>query len=137
MTESYHQCKKRTNSKKQSIKIFIGGDSEMYILNSFDTLGAFTLLRPIYISILVVSLLLLFILLIPKLKNEMINGFTVLSLSAISIFVSSQLLYKSGIIIDEVGLSGDPVSFYIFLAITGIGIINLIIYFSTLGKSNK
>ncbi|MCM3257309.1 hypothetical protein JNUCC32_12480 [Paenibacillus sp. JNUCC32] len=109
----------------------------MYTHKSFETLGTFTLLRPIFISILVVSLLLFFILIIPKLKNKMINGFTVLSLSVISIFVSGQLLYNSGIIVDEIGLSGDPVSFYIFLAITGIWIINLIIYFSTQGKSNK
>jgi len=67
----------------------------------------------------------------------MINGFTVLSMSAISILVSGQLLYYSGIIVDEIGLGGDPVSFFLFLAITGIGIINLIIYFSTQGKSNK
>ncbi|MEF7438294.1 hypothetical protein V4V36_13490 [Paenibacillus lautus] len=109
----------------------------MYTHKSFETLGTFTLLRPIFISSLVVSLLLFFILIIPKLKNKMINGFTVLSLSVISIFVSGQLLYNSGIIVDEIGLSGDPVSFYIFLAITGIWIINLIIYFSTQGKSNK
>ncbi|OOC62646.1 hypothetical protein [Paenibacillus ihbetae] len=109
----------------------------MYTYKSFETIGAFTLLRPIFISILVVSLLLFFIMIFPKLKNKMVNGFTVLSLSAMSIFVSGQLLYNSGIIVDEIGLSGDPVSFYIFLAITGIGIINLIIYFSTQGKSNK
>ncbi len=109
----------------------------MYTEKSFETLGAFTLLRPIFITILVISLLLFFIIIIPKLKNEMINGFTVLSLSAISILVSGQLLYYSGIVVDEIGLGGDPVSFFIFLAITGIGIINLIIYSSTQGKSNK
>lgn len=109
----------------------------MYTYKSFETIGAFTLLRPIFISILIVSLLLFFIMITPKLKNKMINGFTVLSLSAILIFVSGLLLYNSGIIVDEIGLSGDPLSFYIFLAITGIGIINLIIYFSTQRKSNK
>lgn len=57
--------------------------------------------------------------------------------SFFSILVSGQLLYYEGIIADETGLSGDSVSFFIFLAITGIGIINCIIYFSTQRKLNK
>lgn len=109
----------------------------MYTEKSFETLGAFTLLRPVFIIILVISLALFIILVIPKLKNDLINGFTVLSLSAFSILVSGQLLYYEGIIADETGLSGDAISSYIFLAITGIGIINSIVYFATQRKSNK
>lgn len=103
---------------------------ELYTYESFETLGVFTLLRPTFITILAVSLLLFFIIIIPKLKNKMINRFTVLSLSAISILVSAQLLFYEGIIVDEIGLGGDPVSFYLFLAITCMGIINLSLYFS-------
>ena len=110
---------------------------EMYTYESFETLGVFTLLRPIFITILVVSLLLFFVIIIPKFKNKVINGFTVLVLSVISILVSGQLLFYHGIIVDEIGLGGDPVSFYIFLAIVGIGILNLIIYFSRRGRINK
>lgn len=79
----------------------------MYTYNSFESLGVFTLLRPIFITILVVSLLLLCIIIIPKLKNKMINGFSVLSLTSISILVSGQLLFYSGIIVDEIGLGGE------------------------------
>ena len=102
---------------------------EMYTYESFETLGAFTLLRPIFITFLVVSLLLFFVIIIPKFKNKVINGITVIGLTGISILVSGQLLFYHGIIVDELGLGGDPVSFYIFLAIVGIGIVNLIIYF--------
>lgn len=109
----------------------------MYTHKSIETIGTLTMLIPIFISFLVASLILFFIMIILKQKNKMINGFTVLSLSAISILVSGQLLYSSGIIVDEIGLNGDPALFYSFLAITGMGIINPIIYFSTHGKSNK
>lgn len=109
----------------------------MYTEKTFETLGAFTLLRPIFFTILVATLLLLLVVIIPYLKNRMINGLTVFSMTIISILVSGQLLYYSGIIVDEIGLGGDRVSTYLFLAITGIGIINLIIYFSTQGKSNN
>ena len=102
---------------------------EMYTYESFEALGAFTLLRPIFITFLVVSLLLFFAIIIPKFKNKVINGITVIGLTGISILVSGQLLFYHGIIVDELGLGGDPVSFYIFLAIVGIGIVNLIIYF--------
>lgn len=109
----------------------------MYTDSMFENLGHFTLFRPVFISILVGSLLLSLILIIPKLKNKLINGFTVISLSVLSILVSGQLLYNSGIIVDEIGLRGDPVTFYIFIAITGMGILNPIIYFSARGKTTN
>lgn len=109
----------------------------MYTEKSFETLGAFTLLRPVFSTILIATLLLFLIIVIPKLKNKMINGFTVVSMTAISALVSGQLLYYSGIIVDEIGLGGDPVSFYLFLAITGTGFINLVIYFSTHGNIRR
>ncbi|MBM7587490.1 hypothetical protein JOC86_004063 [Bacillus pakistanensis] len=58
-----------------------------------------------------------------------ISGIQVLSLSIISILVSAQVLFYSGIIVDEVGLGGDAVSTYLFLAIVGFSILNPIIYF--------
>ncbi|MDE5416178.1 hypothetical protein [Alkalihalobacterium chitinilyticum] len=109
----------------------------MYTYDSFETLGVFTLLRPMYITVLVMSLLLFFIIIIPKFYTRWLNGFAIISLTSVLIFVSCQLLYYSGIIVDEIGLGGDPVSFYLFLAITIMGAINIIIYFLKCGKSTK
>ncbi|MFV8830360.1 hypothetical protein [Alkalihalobacterium sp. APHAB7] len=102
----------------------------MYTYDSFETLGVFTLLRPIYITVLVMSLLLFFIIIIPKLNTRWLNVFAIISLTVLFILFSGLLLYFSGIIVGEIGLGGDAVSFDLFLAILVIGIINLVIYFS-------
>ncbi|MCP3738133.1 hypothetical protein [Rossellomorea sp. BNER] len=101
----------------------------MYTYESFETLGAFTLLRPIFITFLIVSLILFLIVILPRTKNKRINGFTVTSLSIISILISAQVLFYDGVIVDELNLGGDAVSFYMFLAIVVFSILNPIIYF--------
>jgi hypothetical protein len=101
----------------------------MYTYESFETLGAFTLLRPTLITILIVSLLLFIKVIFPKEKIKIINGFTIVSISIISIFISAQVLFYIGIIADEINLGGDPVSFNMFLIILGLSCINSIIYF--------
>jgi uncharacterized Tic20 family protein len=73
--------------------------------------------------------MLFLIVLFPKAKNKLINGFTITSISVISILVSAQLLFFHGIIVDEINLAGDPVSFTMFLVIVGLSILNFIIYF--------
>lgn len=109
----------------------------MYTYNSFETLGAFTLLRSIYITVLVMSLLLFFIIIIPKLNTRWLNGFTIISLTSVFILISGLLFYYSGIIVDEIGLGGDPLEFILFLAITVIGIVNIILYFLKCENSTK
>lgn len=107
----------------------------IYTYNSFESLGVFTLHRPVFITLLILSIL-FFIITSPRFRKYM-NEFTVLTLTVASIVVSGQLLYFDGIIVDEVGLGGDPVSLILFLTIAGIGIINLIVYFSTKEKSDN
>ena len=109
----------------------------MYTYESFETLGSFTLLRPIFVTFLIVSLILLVIIILPRTKNKIINGFTVACISILSILVSAQTLFYSGIIVDEINLGGDAVSTYLFLAIAVISILNPIIYFGRHGKENK
>lgn len=109
----------------------------MYTYESFETFGEFTLLRPIFMTILLVDLLLFLGLLIPNVRNNMINTITVVSLSSISTLVSAQLLFYSAIIVDEIGLGGDPVSFTLFLTIFGLGIINYFVYQITKRKEKK
>ncbi|MFS0613326.1 hypothetical protein [Lederbergia ruris] len=101
----------------------------MYSYEPFESLGAFTLFRPTFWAILIVTLLLFLGILIPRFRNKMINGFAVLSVSAILVFVSGQLLFYSGIIVDELGLGGDAVSFILFLAIAGLSFVNILVYF--------
>lgn len=109
----------------------------MYTYEWFETLGSFTLLRPIFVTFLIVSLILLVIIILPRTKNKVINGFTVACISILSILVSAQILFYCGIIVDEINLGGDAVSTYLFLAIAVISILNLIIYFGRHGKEKK
>lgn len=67
----------------------------------------------------------------------MINGFTVVSLSVLAIVVSGQLLVYTGIIADELGLGGNPIAFFMFVAIVAIGIINSVIYIERRSKKDK
>ncbi|MGM7680529.1 hypothetical protein ACSVDA_00115 [Cytobacillus sp. Hm23] len=62
-----------------------------------------------------------------KLKRKTNNLF-VLGLSILSVIASAQLLYYDAIIVDELGLGGDEISFYIFLIILIFGFINPIIF---------
>ncbi|TQR19621.1 hypothetical protein [Psychrobacillus vulpis] len=101
----------------------------MYTYESFETSGMFTLMRPIFITLLVLSILLLLLVLLPQTKNKIINGFTVSSISLVSILISAQLLYSTGIIVDEIGLDGDALSTYLFLAIVGLCFVNPIVFF--------
>jgi hypothetical protein len=101
----------------------------MYTYESFEEFGAFTLLRPIFITFLLVSLILFLIVILPIAKNKLINGFTVTCISIISILVSAQLLFYHGIIVDEINLAGDTVSFTLFLVIVGFSVLNSFIYF--------
>ncbi|MED4731557.1 hypothetical protein P9597_26165 [Aneurinibacillus migulanus] len=101
----------------------------MYTYDSFETAGAFTLLRPIFITFLIIALILFFIVTFLRTKQKFINGSTIMSISIISIIISAQVLFYDAIIVDEIGLGGDKVSTYMFLAIVAFGLLNPIIYF--------
>ena len=101
----------------------------MFTYESFETLGVFTLFRPIFVTFVILCLILFINVILPKTKSKIVNGFTVTSLSIVSIIVSGQLLFDIGIIADEINLGGDPVSFYMFIVIVGFGLINPVIYF--------
>ncbi|MCF6136590.1 hypothetical protein [Pseudalkalibacillus berkeleyi] len=101
----------------------------MYTYESFEILGAFTLLRPVFITFLVISLLLFVTVLLPKPKTKFLNLFTVISISIISLIVSTQVLYYDAIIVDEIGLGGDEVTTYMYIIVAVFSIINPLIYF--------
>jgi hypothetical protein len=101
----------------------------MYTYESYETLGAFTLLRPIFITFIVAALLMFFIITFPKLKIKMTSGISVVGLSMVSIIASAQLLYYDAIIVDELGLGGDEVTTYMFLVILILGFVNPITFY--------
>ncbi|MED4585838.1 hypothetical protein P9578_24075 [Brevibacillus choshinensis] len=100
----------------------------MYIYRSFETDGAFILLRPILITFLIIAFILFFIVILPKTKQKFINGFTVISLSIISMIISAQVVIYHAIIADEIGLGGDRGSMFMFLVIGAFGFLNSFIY---------
>ncbi|MBM7649928.1 cytochrome bd-type quinol oxidase subunit 2 [Bacillus ectoiniformans] len=104
---------------------------------TYESFGTFTLLRPIFVSFLILLLVLLVIIILPRANSKVINGFTVTCISILSIFVSAQVLFYSGIIVDEMNLGGDAVSTALFLIIAAISILNPIIYFRGYRKENK
>ncbi|MBZ5752126.1 hypothetical protein [Metabacillus rhizolycopersici] len=101
----------------------------MYTYDSFETLGAFTLLRPIFVTFIIAALFMFFIIIIPKLRRKMTSGLSVVGLSFVSIIASAQLLYYDAIIVDELGLGGDEITTYMFFVILLFSIINPIIFY--------
>lgn len=101
----------------------------MYTYESFEKLGTFTLLRPVFVVLLLASILLFLFVVVPKFRVKWINHFTVISISALLILLSGQLLFYSTIIVDELGLGGDDVATYLCLTTVCISIINPLLYF--------
>ncbi len=101
----------------------------MFTYDSFETLGVFTLLRPMFITLLVVSIVTMVMLLIPKTRDKWLKGYLVPVLSLIIIVFCTQLLYYSAIIVDELGLGGDAGATGMYGVIVALGIVNSIIYF--------
>lgn len=91
-----------------------------------DLFPTFIFLRPVYITFIVALVLVLLIVVLQR-KN-LLNLFSIFSISAICSCVSAVTLYSSGYIVDEYNLGGDEVSFYMFLAIVGLSMLNVIIY---------
>ena len=103
----------------------------------FESAGTFILLRPILITFLLISLIQFGLIVWTNAKRLLLNRFTVISISLISILVSAQVVYYSAIISDETGLEGDAVSTFLFLVIAGFGMLNPILYFSRVLQNGK
>ncbi|MER2261493.1 MAG: hypothetical protein ABS934_05710 [Psychrobacillus sp.] len=97
-------------------------------MHSFEAFSTFILMRPIFITFLVIAVILLIAIVLFK-TPKWITAFTISVVSIISIVVCAQVLFLEGIVVDELNLSGDPVSLYMFFAITLLSILNLLIYF--------
>ncbi|MDF2066851.1 hypothetical protein [Bacillus sp. Cr_A10] len=93
----------------------------------------FIYLRPVFIGFIIILLVLLFGVIF--LNKNIVNLFSVVSITFICTSVSAITLYSSGYIVDEYNLAGDPISFYMFFVILVLAFLNLIIFITRYKKS--
>ncbi|WP_203364286.1 hypothetical protein [Bacillus sp. REN10] len=94
-----------------------------------DQFATFAYLRPVFFSFIVILSLLLLTVIFHKYTEKAVNGLFVISICAISVFSSALLLYLEGIIVDELNLGGDEVTFYLFISVVSLSVANVVIYF--------
>lgn len=119
------------------IEIKCFGEGTMFTYDSFASFGTFILFRPVFWTIFAMSLLLFFVIMIPKLRAKWANRFAVIGFSFFSIIISAQLLIYEGIIVDEIGLGGDEAAFFLFVAIALLNSLSLAVYFFAEKKSSR
>ena len=83
--------------------------------------------RPILIAFIVLLLIFLLASIFYKGKHKLTFRVTIVIVSLICTTLSAKYMWEIGIIADEKGMGGDPVSFVMFLFIVGLSILNLII----------
>ena len=76
-------------------------------------------------GILIFSLLVILILIL--MKKSVVNVFSVIMLAFVSYIVSGINMIISGYIADEVPSGGDPITFYLFIVILSLSIVNMIL----------
>ena len=100
----------------------------MYTYDPMVINGAMTLLRPVTYTILVVTIISFIILLFPKEKQNVFNGYSIVGLSVVLCVIAAQILYFDGILADELGLGGDELSFILTIVIGIFSLVNIILY---------
>ncbi|MFD2444565.1 hypothetical protein ACFSO7_11365 [Bacillus sp. CGMCC 1.16607] len=83
--------------------------------------------RPILISFIVLLMIFLLASIFYKGKHKLIIRAFMVIVSLICTILSAKYMWDIGIIADEKGIGGDPVSFFMFLFIVGLSILNFII----------
>ncbi|MGM0837243.1 MAG: hypothetical protein ACQEV7_13890 [Bacillota bacterium] len=94
----------------------------------------FEYFRTIFITFTIIMAVLFILVMLNRGNFRLVNGFSIFSITAISILVSGLLLYTEGILVDELGLGGDPAVFYLFISIVLLGMGSMFLY---LHKSTK
>ncbi|MBT2695711.1 hypothetical protein [Bacillus sp. ISL-55] len=92
-------------------------------------------MRPIFFTLLTVSILLIILIISRKLPEKLLNGFSVISLSIVIGVITVQVTYYDAIIVDEIGLGGDPTIFFLAFAILGLSVLNPMLFFWLNSKS--
>ncbi|RPK15305.1 hypothetical protein [Priestia endophytica] len=91
----------------------------------FETI---TIFRPLLIFLIIALVGVLFFLILIK-RSRRVSGFLVAVFSVLSITISALLMYRMGVLADELNGTGDPFSFFLFLVISVLSIANLAVYF--------
>ncbi|MED4070133.1 hypothetical protein [Priestia endophytica] len=91
----------------------------------FETI---TIFRPLLIFLIIALVGVLFFLILIK-RSRRVSGFLVAVFSVLSITISALLMYRMGVLADELNGAGDPFSFFLFLVISVLSIANLAVYF--------
>lgn len=107
----------------------------MFTYETFVTDGSFTLMRPIFFTLLLLSILVFIMIISLKLREKLLNSFSIASLSFIIGVITVQVTYYDAIIVDEIGLGGDPMTFFLALAILGLSVLNPMLFFWLNSKS--
>lgn len=91
-------------------------------------------LRPIfYVTLLFSFIIMLSVIMQKKSAQNKVNVFYIFILSIFSIILSGITLFQNGKIADETGNAGDVISFYLFIAVIIINVLNIV--FSLVSKS--
>ncbi|MGG1325069.1 hypothetical protein ABE225_30340, partial [Priestia megaterium] len=70
----------------------------------------------------------LFITILMQNKKQLVTDLHVITIAIISLFISGLILFLEGIIVDDLNLSGDTISTYMFLIIVALCLINSVTY---------
>ncbi|QDQ01908.1 hypothetical protein FOH38_16220 [Lysinibacillus fusiformis] len=111
--------------------LLTGGDylDTRFTYDNFVSDQSFTLLEPIFEVIVLYSVLMFIIVMIKKMPI----WFSIL-FASLTVIVSGQLLWFSGIIVDELNLGGNPKDFYCFVVTV---ILQCAAVLMSLSKSSK
>jgi len=84
--------------------------------------------RPVFIVMLAILLIFLLLSIIPRGRNSNINFLTVLTVSIVEVVLAAVLFYTESNLIDELGLTADRITLYLFIAILILAIVNPIVF---------
>ncbi|MDM5317121.1 hypothetical protein QUF49_14025 [Fictibacillus sp. b24] len=101
-----------------------------------DSFPEFIYLRPIFIAFIIILFLVLGAVSIQR-KNKLLNQFSFYSITFICLLISTITLTASGYIVDDYGLGGDEVSFYMWMAIVGLSALNTFVFLLKEGREKE
>ncbi|SHM47816.1 hypothetical protein [Gracilibacillus kekensis] len=85
----------------------------------------FIYLRPIFITMIILLLILFLVILI---QHKLLTTFSVLAFAISFIILANVTLYMSGEIVDELNLTRDQNEFYYVIAIVVLSFINVVVF---------
>lgn len=91
-------------------------------------LEVFTEFRLVFMIILVILGLFFIFSLVPKGRNAMVTFFSVLTVSITHVIIATSLLVVENFFLDSFDLDGDSLTFYLYLGIVVLAVLNPIIY---------